>query len=213
MIELYLEQLQKKPSAINKKKDEIEAEYKRKKEDLKKNKKKYIEQARQQAINKSTDQMNDEIAGKVNQLIVRRIEKITDFFYKQDELLDIAKSKELQKLEKLQDALEKTKKTAAAAVIAAVVITAANRTYKKYRNNARIKCKETVGEKHKECMKKEVIIALKLRIKELNRQTIRCDKSSDPYACKARVHRYALKIRDKIMEYAKDIGVNILNIE
>ena len=51
------------------------------------------------------------------------------------------------------------------------------------------------------------MIALKLKLSELNRQIPRCNKSSDPYECKARVHKHHIKVRDKLVAYAEDIGV------
>jgi hypothetical protein len=206
-MELYLEKLQNPDFSIEKKKKEIKAKYKKKKEELHKNKKNIIARLKQKLIDYSKEQINDEVADKINQRIYERIDQVIDYFTHEAELLEQLEEHELSKIEKAQELYYKSKKIAAAVVVSAIIITYANKIYRAHRKIAKKTCSKYTGNNFKKCMKRERMIALKLKLTELNKQVPRCNKSLDPYECKARVHRHYIKVRDKLVAYAEDMGV------
>jgi hypothetical protein len=214
-MKLYLEKLYAE-NFFEKEKNKIKAKYAEKKKELRERKKNIIAKYKQKLIdlknkktwlNFSKEQVDEEVADKVNQRIYERINQIANYFTEEIELLEVAETAELKKLEDAKELFSKSKKVAAAVIISALIITYANSVYRERKKLIRKKCSKYTGEKYKKCLKIQKVVSLKKRLEVLNKETFRCNKSTDPVECKARVHKYALKIRDKILNYAEDIGV------
>lgn len=222
-MDSYLEQLHMKEItrqakeeidiAFQKKKEEIREKYRLIRDILRKRKKLKIKELKDQLIDASKTEVNDDIAERVNDKILEKINALIRYFIRKEEDIDIEESEEIMKIEAIREKYYKARKIVAYTVIAALVITYANKAYKKYMKQVEMKCVNEKGKAHELCVRMERITGLKIKIREANNRINECEKSSNPYKCRAKVHRYIIKIRDRLVEYAKNIEIDAAEIE
>jgi hypothetical protein len=222
-MDSYLEQLHMKEItrqakeeidiAFQKKKEEIREKYRLIRDILRKRKKLKIKELKDQLIDASKTEVNDDIAERVNDKILEKINALIRYFIRKEEDIDIEESEEIMKIEAIREKYYKARKIVAYTVIAALVITYANKAYRKYMKQVQSKCVNEKGKAYEYCLKKERISGLKIKIREANNRISECEKSSNPYKCRAEVHKYIIKIRDRLVEYAKNIEIDAAELE
>ena len=222
-MDFYLEQLHMKEItkqakeeidiAIKKKKEEIREKYRNIRDILKRRKKLKLKELKDQLISAAKTEVDDDIAERVNDKISEKINAMIRYFIRKEQEIDLEESEEIMKIEAIQEKYYKARKFVAYTVIAGLVIAYANKAYKKYMKQVEMKCVNEKGKAHELCVRMERITGLKIKIREANNRINECEKSSNPYKCRAKVHRYIIKIRDRLIEYAKTIEISAAEIE
>jgi len=196
--------------AMHKKIEKIKAYYRKKREELEKQKKDHFKKLRDEAKEYAKDtgegmgrSMSDDYAAELQS----RREKLRGLYMARKTILNREEMIKLMKLKKMER-IGKAGIIISSFVLASALI---HQSYKVYKQDLKLYsqfCKTKYGKEREICLKNQKIKSIQKRIAFLNSISFKCDQSKDPVQCKATLHKEILKLRGMILDYLEKTGTD-----